>query len=336
MKAIDRTLYLGYYFKQMKWELLNKFLTYTAKSTGRSKMSLWFDAIQSVYKYNISILEYFQFHFFNKDDIERKKWAGTGTLYEFQRQANPLDKRNILDDKRLFYKNYQEFFIHELYTLDELKNNPSLIQILLNEQKKVVLKDATGKCGAGVKLCNTKGLNATQLIEIMEQGKFDILESYIKQHNKIQELSPSAVNTIRIFTQIRKDGTYEVLGCRMRISVDCEVDNMAAGNLAAPIDEKTGIINGPGIYSDMTKASEAIHPITGVSIVGFQIPFWKEILEMTKKASLKHPENKSIGWDIVVTEDGPGFIEGNHDWCKLLWQLPVKKGLKSLLEGYIK
>jgi hypothetical protein len=106
---------------------------------------------------------------------------------------------------------------------------------------------------------------------------------------------------------------------------------MAAGNLAAPIDAKTGIISGPGVYSDITKSPETIHPITGVSIVGFQIPYWQEILEMTKKASLKHPQNKSIGWDIVVTEDGPGFIEGNHDWCKLVWQLPVNKGLKSML-----
>ena len=107
---------------------------------------------------------------------------------------------------------------------------------------------------------------------------------------------------------------------------------MAAGNLAAPIDEKTGIVNGPGVYSDITKEPDRIHPITGIPIVGFQVPYWKEIIDMTKRASLKHPQNRSIGWDIVVTEDGPGFIEGNHDWCKLLWQLPVNKGLKHKLD----
>jgi hypothetical protein len=117
----------------------------------------------------------------------------------------------------------------------------------------------------------------------------------------------------------------------MRISVDCDVDNMAAGNLAAPIDVNTGIINGPGIYSDITKAPESIHPITGTSIIDFQIPQWQEILTMVKEASLLYPENKSIGWDVVLTTDGPGLIEGNHDWCKLVWQLPVKKGLKQLL-----
>ena len=32
--------------------------------------------------------------------------------------------------------------------------------------------------------------------------------------------------------------------------------------------------------------------------------------------------------------EGPELIEGNHDWCKLLWQLPVNKGLKHVLEKY--
>ncbi len=52
---------------------------------------------------------------------------------------------------------------------------------------------------------------------------------------------------------------------------------------------------------------------------------------MVKEASELHPQNRSIGWDIVITPDGPGLIEGNHDWCKLVWQLPVGRGLKTLL-----
>ena len=55
---------------------------------------------------------------------------------------------------------------------------------------------------------------------------------------------------------------------------------------------------------------------------------------MVTQAAKLYPKNLSIGWDIVMTEKGPGFIEGNHDWCKLLWQLPVKKGLKSVIEKF--
>ena len=329
---LNRTTYLAYYFKQMKWDLLKKFLTYTSNITGKSKATLLLASVHDVYKYNISILEYFQFGFYSKTESEKKEWAGTGTMYEFQKTANPLKERVILDDKRLFYSNYKEFFKHHLYTLEELEADSNLLEQIYASNNQFVLKEASGKAGAGVKVVQTKDLNSREVISFMKEHRFGILEIYIIQHPAIQELSPSAVNTIRIFTQIKKDGTYEILGCRMRISVDSPVDNMAAGNLAAPVDEKTGIIIGPGVYSDITKPADSIHPITGISIVGFQIPFWKEILEMTKKAALKHPQNRSIGWDIVVTEDGPGFIEGNHDWCKLVWQLPVNKGLKNRLD----
>ena len=52
------------------------------------------------------------------------------------------------------------------------------------------------------------------------------------------------------------------------------------------------------------------------------------------KAASEMPENSSVGWDIAITENGPELIEGNHNWCKLLWQLPVKKGLKHVLDKY--
>jgi hypothetical protein len=143
------------------------------------------------------------------------------------------------------------------------------------------------------------------------------------------------VNTVRIFTQLNRKDEVEILGCRQRISVNSPIDNMAAGNLATSIDERTVIIDGPGVYSDITKSPEMNHPITNISIVDFQVPFWEDCKQLAITAALEHPENRSIGWDIVVTENGPGLIEGNHDWCKLLWQLPAKKGMKATLNSFL-
>lgn len=109
---------------------------------------------------------------------------------------------------------------------------------------------------------------------------------------------------------------------------------MAVGNIATPIDEISGIVYGGGVYSDITKNEEHKHPITGIGIVGFQVPFWKESLRMVKEAALLHKENRSISWDVAITNKGPELLEGNHNWCKLLWQLPVKKGLKNKLKAY--
>ena len=210
--------------------------------------------------------------------------------------------------------------------------NHDIINELL-EKRKVVFKDATGNCGHSVLIKNTSELNKDNFINFMHEHKFDMVEEFIEQHHAINTLSPSGVNTIRIFTKIDNDNHFNILGCRMRISVNSPVDNMAAGNLAAPIDQITGVISGPGVYSDITTKPEKIHPITKIPIEGFQIPYWNEILQMVKDASLLYTNNKSIGWDVIVTQEGPGLLEGNHDWCKLVWQLPVHKGLKRLLKN---
>lgn len=332
---MKRILYLGYYLKNLDWKKFRLFLDHASKESGKSKAGLIADMLSCVFQYNISILEYFQFRFYRKNKQERQKWAGTGYMFEFQLAMNPKSARDILDDKTKFYKSYGKYFVHSVGDIADLKAQPELVQKLLdNPSGKVVFKAADGKCGAQVEIKKTSEFSADNLVSFMQQNDFDLVEEFIIQHPKLQALSPSAVNTVRIFTQLDHNNEVVILGCRQRISVNSPVDNMAAGNMAAPIDEKTGIVNGPAVYSDITKHDETKHPVTGVEIVGFEVPFWNEIIAMVKEAALLHPQNRSIGWDIVVTEKGPGFIEGNHDWCKLLWQLPAGDGLKSLLEPH--
>ncbi len=310
-------------------------MAYTKANTGQSSSRIWWRIIISVFKYNISILEYFQFRFFEIGHEEKMTWAGTGFMYEFQLKMNPKNERHILDDKRLFARAYKQFLIHKVADLESLQNDPDLGKALLqNPSGKIVFKAADGKCGAQVLIKPASDYTIDSMIQFLKTTEYDLVEEFIIQHPKLTALSPSAVNTVRIFTQLTEDNKVEILGCRLRISVNSSIDNLAAGNLAAPVDDNTGRVNGPGVYSDITKSPEELHPVTGKEIEGFQIPFWNEIMEMVKRAALEHPQNRSIGWDVVVTEQGPGLIEGNHDWCKLLWQLPVGRGLKEKLLAF--
>lgn len=321
----------------MNWPLLSKFMSHVQHQTGKSKADIWIEMKSAVLKYNISLLEYFQFHFYKLTHTEKANWAGTGYMYEYQKVMNPIKERFILDDKRIFFKEYRQFFHHQSVSREQLTGDIQLLQNLLKDpEKKLVFKSSDGNCGIGVKIYAVHQLAGKDIVKFMEEKKFDLIEEFVIQHPVLNSLSPSAVNTIRIFTQLDKNLEVHFLGCRLRISVNSPVDNMAAGNMAAAIDEITGIVIGPGVYSDITKGDEIKHPVTGVQIVGFQIPFWQETLDMIKAAAVLQPQNRSIGWDVVITEKGPGLIEGNHDWCKLLWQLPVKKGLKQILEPYKK
>ena len=292
--------------------------------------------ISSSLIYNISLLEYFNFKFYEISETEKQSYAGTGFMYEYQLIMNPKSSRNVLEDKVVFLKEYGTFVKHKFASLIDLQKDKSkALNILNNQSGKVVLKDSKGQCGNGVTVRKSIELSDISLINDLIATSNDYVEEFVVQHNDLMGLSPSGLNTIRIITQINKNNGVDILGCRLRITINSSVDNLAAGNIAAPIDEYSGKVVGPGVYSDITKHDEYAHPVTGVTLIGFQVPYWNETMDMVKKAALTNTNNRSIGWDVAITNNGPELIEGNHDWCKLLWQLPVKKGLKQTLQTYL-
>lgn len=332
---MKRLIYFFYNLLKTDFRKLIRFIAFASEESGKSEFILVVDAVFSCFKYNISISDYFYLRFYLLKDKERKKWAGTGFMFEYQLKMNPKKSRHLLQNKIYFLNHFKEYIRRRFADIKTFRSDNSLAnELLSNKSGKLVLKGSTGQVGANVEIIDIKDSTFENIIKTMLKKKYDLVEEYVIQHPDLMELSPSGLNTVRIITQLNK-GKVDFLGARLRISVNSHVDNMAAGNLAAPINIKTGIVEGPGVYSDITKKEESIHPVTGKKIEGFQIPFWKDTIKMVTSAALYSQENKSVGWDIAITEEGPELIEGNHNWCKLLWQLPVKQGLKHVLERYL-
>lgn len=330
-----RLAYFIYYLAKTDRTKFRKFLRIAKFRSGKPAIVILLDVFQASFKYKISILDYFYFRFYELNKEERGKWAGTGFMYEYQLKMNPRETRDVLEDKISFLKHYSGFVRRDYSDLKNLEcNHDHASQLLRNTSGKMVLKGSRGQTGAEVEVIICQDYNVDALLRFMRKKGYDLAEEYVVQHSSLMELSPSGLNTVRIFTQLSGNDIF-FLGTRLRISVNSQVDNMAAGNLAAPVDMETGIVCGPGVYSDIELEDSSVHPVTGIPIVGFILPFWKETVEMTRQAALLYKGNKSIGWDIAITDEGPELIEGNHNWCKLLWQLPVKKGLKEELVKYL-
>jgi hypothetical protein len=331
---MKRLKYFGYYLLKTDWKIFSRFLKYAVEKTGQNKSRVLLDAIHSTFRYNISLLDYFYFRFFEKSPDERRQWAGTSSMYEYQLRMNPKGKREVLENKINFLNHYRPFVKRSFESLHQMqKDQEKAAQLLNNPSGKLVLKGARGQVGAEVEVINAADYTPARLLNFMQAKGYDLAEEYVQQHPALMALSPSGVNTVRIITQLH-EGQVDIIGARLRLSVNSPVDNLGAGNLAAPIVPDTGMVNGSGVYSDITKSDETVHPITGAHIEGFRVPFWPEVLQMAKNAALYNTENRSIGWDIAITPNGPELIEGNHNWCKLLWQLPMKQGLMKMLEKY--
>lgn len=335
MKLKGRFVYFLYYIKELDYRKFRRFVNYSSNFCGRSKIQLLADSFYSVFKYNISLMDYFNLRFFLMDITERLKWAGTGYMYEYQLKMNPKESRDVLSDKIKFLNHFKNFVKRGYSDINILKNDTRKSEKLLsNKSGRVVLKNSRGQIGAEVEVIRCNDYTFESLIDYMVKHNYDLVEEYVVQHPDLMELSSSGLNTVRIITQLA-GGRIDFIGGRLRISVDSPVDNMAAGNLAAAIDLQSGVITGVAVYSDITKPQLNIHPVTGKPITGFVIPFWKEVIDLAERAAFHTPENRSVGWDIAITAEGPELIEGNHNWCKLLWQLPVQQGLKHELDKYL-
>lgn len=335
MAIKNRFVYLLYYTLKTPRKSFFKYFAYVKKENAISSIRLLTEVISASLKYNVSFMDYFQLRLYNKTNIEKSKYAGTGFMYEYQLQMNPPRYRDVLDNKIHFLEHFNDFSGRVWGTVDSLMKDTSLANnIIRSHPFRVVLKKSRGKAGKGTLILDTSNQTVADVVRLMKGGGFDLIEKYVFQHDDLMQLSPSALNTIRVITQLHEERVI-IIAARLRVSVNSDVDNLTAGNLAAPVDVETGTVCGPGVFGDITKADVSVHPVTGVGIEGFQIPYWKDCVEMVTKAALSIPALKSVGWDVAITNEHPILIEGNHDWGRVLWQLPVKRGLKEDLMRFL-
>lgn len=328
-KFIVRFIYLFYYIRNLLDTNFFQYIVYVKRELNVNVLILISDSIYSVFKYNISLTDYFLFGFYKLSHFEKMSWAGTGCMYEYQLKKNPPEFRQDLEDKVRFTFIFQNFRTHDINICQELVKDCVLARKVYDERNSFVFKKAHGNCGRDVKFIRKEKCNFGTFQQFLLE--YDLLEEEIIQHDRLNELSDSGVNTIRIITTKISDDEVEILGARLRITVGSKIDNMAAGNLAIPIDIQSGATYGKAVYSDIRKADVSVHPITGKGLSGFKIPDWQLCVNLATDLAL-FSRNESVGWDIAITKNGPTVIEGNHDWCKLLWQLPIKKGLKHKLK----
>lgn len=331
---MKRILYFGYYLKNLDLKVFAEQVSFAKQASNKNTISLTFDSVLSSFKYNISLHDYFLFRFFEKNKEDRGTWAGTGFMYEYQLKMNPSNSRDVLSDKIKFLQEYDEFIDRAWVSINNFNQN-TVENILKSSSGKLAVKHSKGQAGQEVEILDSKDFDFNNLHQYMKDKGFDLLEEGVVQHHKLMELSPSGLNTLRLITQINNNNEVDLLAARLRVSVLKGLDNFHQGGFVVALDPITGKVISNGVYRDITKNEISIHPITKTALIGFQVPNWDLVIEITKKAALKDSRNKSIGWDIAVTESSAEIIEANHNWNHDIYQLPVKKGMKNQLKKHL-
>lgn len=166
--------------------------------------------------------------------------------------------------------------------------------------------------GYGIEKRSAEGIDDFVALhaELTARRQF-LVEEVIVQHPVMASLNPSSVNSLRMISYLTDAGVARILGATLKAGVGGSVDNVSQGGMYTMLDDE-GVAR-YGAFTAESGAVHTVHPITGVSIVGFRVPLFDQVLEFVDRLAHEVPQIPYVGWDIAITPTGPVVIEGNYN-----------------------
>lgn len=298
-------------FKRIKNDILE---TYKSSEQLHRKIDipkyrLFLDMLYCNYKYGASIEDYVVMEFYRKSAWDRNRFNTFRRNFKYLfNSTSTANGERIFNNKNEFNEAFKEFISHKWMYADRNFND---VLDFINQQKEVIVKPVNSFQGAGVyKLSASDSKGVEELKKNIENGDTFMIEEIIKQSSEMSKLNPSSVNTLRIETLLDKSGNVHIINQTVIIGTGGRVvSNTHFGGIMCHVDLNTGVID--SIARNPEGEYFRQHPDTGITLPGFQIPRWKEVIEFAKKMAKVNSEARFIGWDIVVTDSGIDVIEGN-------------------------
>ena len=279
---------------------------------------------------------YIAMELYKKRHAEIRKYMGavqSRKITQKMLKTSELAEHRTIGNKLCFDEFYGAAGFVKREFLGTEKASEEEIRAFIEKHGAVMKKPLYESGGSEIELLRREDVDAGKLAEMKKRAY--ILEERIVQHHLLSEINPSCVNTVRVVTILDKDRTPQIVGAALRCGAPGSiVDNLHSGGAAYPIDLTTGKISHPG-RDNVSEKSYAVHPSTGVFMIGRQLPNWEILLHEVREAAKLSENMIYLGWDIAVTEDGVDFIEANFGHGIDVIQYD-NVGKKELMRKYLK
>lgn len=342
MKFLNRLDYRYRCFKEEVGGFVEFNFFRVARQTGRSVILQVWEVLWGWIWYGLLPKSYFNYRMYeDKAPLSKKvkKYVSDRTYFSKLGRVN-ITNKILLNNKWLFHGYLEKHnvplpkcwgFFHsnggiwaetsEPFSFEEL---PLIFKRMQGE--KVIIKPNGGSSGAKIVVAdviwendscslavNGSRIPLEEFVQNFKQRDY-IIEERLKQHSVLDSIYAEAVNTVRINTlydrsKVRLWGTVIKIG-----TGKAEIDNWGKGSLCVGIDMETGRMGAGSYdinYSKSVLKPLEVHPDSGVTFTGMQLPCWQELKETVIMAATLIPSLPYIAWDVAITPDGPCIIEGN-------------------------
>ncbi len=304
--------------------------------TGKSSLWLFGDMINCGLGYGAGYKDYMLCEFYNLTPAQRATYVTRGVNNRIVKLCNDPAWYHCVEDKTEFNRLYGKF-VHRGW-LDMEKCTYDAFAEFMGGRDTIISKPTAATCGKGIEKLSKGDFDSLQeMYDHLKASGSGLIEDLIVQHPDVSKIYPDSVNTYRIVT-VTRNGVPGVVYAFIRIGNGGRfVDNFNSGGMAAPVNVETGVIEFAAFDKD-SKYYE-VHPATGCPIAGYQLPCWRESIEMCLEAAKVVSQLGYVGWDVAVSDNGPQLIEGNHfpghDILQMPPHVPDKVGMLPRFREFI-
>lgn len=253
---------------------------------------------------------------FQKNYIPDSLWGNyIDTYYNDWNRANHIDNKcyyprmfaGVKQPRMIAYR-LNGFWYDQDSQIIELEKAVCLIM----ESSECFIKKAENSWGGlGVFFFKPSEHTVDDLLAILNKIPVDlVVQSSIKQSVTLATINNDCVNTVRLLSLLKRDGSVKIYSCILRMGIKgAKVDNASSGGISVGIREDGGL---KGIAFSNTGIKYQEHPSTHVRFDEFSIPNFQQMKDIVARLHPQLPHFRLIGWDMACDEnDEPVLIEAN-------------------------
>lgn len=296
------------------------------KNPRTNRLSAWFSLMYWFYFYGNDFNDYCTFSFWDKSHAQRASYISLRRNDRLRFALSTPRIHSLFLDKGAFNRRFAGYIRRRWIVCRE----SSLQQLhdFLAASGSIIAKPLDDFGGHGVFKTDCSRLSPDELNALARRlhPQNFIVEECIENVEAIKRIAPGSLNTIRIVTVIDRNRHLNVLAALLRMGNGKAVtDNYHDGGMACAIDPATGRLRGNAF--GMNCAQYETHPHSGIRFDGFEVPRFRECLDMLTELTAVEPEARYVGWDFAVTPDGIELLEGNIPPGEDITQIAARRGL---------
>ncbi|GAA1654530.1 sugar-transfer associated ATP-grasp domain-containing protein [Microbacterium flavum] len=279
----------------------------TARTHGKSYPLVFADMLWSAARHRVGFNDYIEFDFAILSRAERATWVTSPLALELSTRYDDPSQVHRFQDKIAFNKDFDRFLRREWIDLQTA--DAAELEAFARRHPVFIAKVPVSKSGAGVRRYRSEDVAdwAAFHADLVEKGEV-LIEDQIVQHPDLEAIAPGTANTTRVTTFVTDDGRVEIINMAQKFGRGQVSDQASFGGFYTALHEDGRAM---GMGYNTSGALFETHPETGYRIADFRLPMLDEVTELITQVALVIPEVRYVGWDIVVTADGPVLVEGN-------------------------